>query len=322
MYSGACFGGGLLWYFGGAHRSYPGNDVEFFDPRTSRWVQATEAEMPERGSAEWKTLTGGGGTSRSLTPKGRPYTEHTYQQVCWQPARKRFFVVLVSSGTWEFDPGKRAWLHLVNRFEDREADPRGAWAQNHVLYEPAFEAPVLVVGSGGGAAMYRFEHGDEPKWVRLGATPPVLKWNEFYSTWVPEWKAHLISTMKKGFQRFDVPSRKLTAIETPEELVRCQSLAYDAASRVVVALAAKKVSKYRRTVVPWALDIQTLKWQEMSPAGPAPVGQTAGSWATLWYDAAHNAHLLVNCVRRDRRELFDGGVTEMWAYRYKKGEER
>jgi hypothetical protein len=125
MYSGACFGGGSFWYFGGAHRSYPGNDVELYSPRSNTWIQATEAEMPERGSPNWKALTGGGGSTKNLSPKGCPYTEHTYQQVCWQPKRRRFFIVLVSSGTWEFDPKQRKWIHLLNRFENRKAEPRG-----------------------------------------------------------------------------------------------------------------------------------------------------------------------------------------------------
>ena len=153
--------------------------------------------------------------------------------------------------------------------------------------------------------------------MRLGPTPEALKWNEFYSTWVPAWKAHLISTMRKGFFRFDVPSRRLTPVATPEALARCQSLAYDAASGAVVALAVRKVGKYTQSVVPWVLDVGKGAWEEMRPGGAAPVGQTTGAWATLWYDPTHNVHLLVNCVRRDRRELFDGGTTETWAYRYR-----
>ncbi len=318
MYSGACFGGGYLWYFGGAHRSYPGNEVELYDPRANEWIQATASESPPRGSPDWKALISGGGTTKSISPKGRPYTEHTYQQVCWQPGRKRFFVVLLSSGTWEFDPEKREWIHLIDRFRNPERDPRGSWAQNHVLYEPAFGAPVLVVGSGGDATAYRFEH-QERSWKRLGPIPQELKWNEFYSTYVPEWKSHLISTMKKAFFRFDVPNLALTPMESPDVLHRSQVLSYDAANQVVLALAVKKVSRYRQTVIPWALDVQSLKWKELHPSGQAPVGQTAGAWATLWYDPAHNVHLLVNCVQRDRNELFDGGVTQMWALRLGKG---
>jgi hypothetical protein len=315
-YSGACMGDGLLWHFGGAHRGYKGNDVQLYDPRADEWIQATEPEWPPVGSKDWKAMVGGGGTTWSLSPKGRPYTEHTYQQVCWQPRRRRFFIALVSSGTWEFDPLRREWIHLIDRLKDRAADPRGSWAQNHVLYEPSYAAPVLTVGTGE-AVMYRFDH-DKRRWQRLGTTPPVLKWNEFYSTYVPDWKCHLITTAKKGWFRFDVPARKLTPVQAPEALRGRQSLSYDAANHVVIALADRKVGRYQQTVLPWVLDVRTMKWSAAKPKGPAPVGQATGRWNTLWYDPDHNVHLLINFVKRDRRELYDGGVTETWAYRHKK----
>jgi hypothetical protein len=315
MYSGCCRGGGLLWYFGGAHRGYKGNDVQLYDPRANAWIQATEPEWPEVGSADWKAMTGGGGTTTRLSPTGRPYTEHTYQQVCWQPERKRFFVVLVSSGTWEFDPVERRWIHLINRFEDR-SEPRGVWAQNHVLYEPVLRAPVLICGTTK-PGIYTFDH-EKREWTRLGERPEELAWNEFYSTYVPDWKCHLISTMKSGFFEFDVVEREVTPIDAPDALARCQSLSYDRADRVVIALGQERLSERRQTVVPWALDVKTLMWTELSPPKPWPEGQTTGRWAKLWYDAGHNVHLFVNDVRRDRRELFDGGVTETWAYRYRR----
>jgi hypothetical protein len=263
-------------------------------------------------------MVSGGGSTSQLSPSGAPFTEHTYQQVCWQPERKRFLIVLVSSGTWEFDPAERKWIHLLNRFKG-EKSPRGHWAQNHLLYEPSLKAPVLLCGSGQ-AGVYRFDHKGK-KWTRLMPRPNELAWNEFYSTYVPEWKAHLASTMRKGFLNLDLVNKKLTPLETPEALKRCQSLSYDATGKVVIALAFQKVSKYRKTVVPWALDIKTEKWTELAPPKPWPVGQCAGSWAKLWYDPDHNVHLFVNDVRRDRRQLYDGGVTETWAYRYRKAEE-
>ena len=123
--------------------------------------------------------------------------------------------------------------------------------------------------------------------------------------------------MKRGFFKFDVPNRKLTPVESPDDLTRCQAVSHDAANHVVIALAKNKVDKYRQTVVPWSLDIKTRKWTRLDPSTPAPVGQTTGNWGTFWYDPAHNVHLLINCVRRDRNQLFDGGVTETWAYHYR-----
>ncbi|MHC4401135.1 MAG: hypothetical protein ACYTG0_15775 [Planctomycetota bacterium] len=314
MYSGCCWGGGHLWYFGGAHRAYKGNDVQLFDPRANAWVQATEPEWPEVGSDDWKSMISGGGRTSRLSPAGRPYTEHSYQQVCWQPSRQRFFIVLVASGTWEFDPVEREWIHLINRFED-PSEPRGHWAQNHVLYEPAFETPVLICGAGD-TGVFRFDH-ERRRWIRLADRPAELAWNEIYSTWVPEWKCHLISTMKRGFFKLDLAAMRLTPVASPDALSRCQSLSYDGANRVVIALAQEPIGERLKTVVPWALDIRTMEWTELAPPKPWPQGQATASWAKLWYDADHNVHLFVNDVKRDRRELFDGGVTETWAYRYK-----
>ncbi len=311
MYSGACFGGGRLWYFGGAHRSWPGNDVDLYDPCTNRWRQVTEPEMPERGSDLWKRLTGGGGGADRLTPRGRPYIEHTYQQVCWHPDRERFFVVLARGGTWEFDPRRAEWNPLLGPDRDQ---PRGAWAQNNCFWDPAVGAPVLVVGSGGGG-VYRFDR-ERPAWVRIADLPAVLNWSEFYSTYVPPWRAHLISTAKKGFFRFDPAAGKAEPVQSPKALAGCQALSYDAVGRAVVALQRRRVSKYRWTVVPWAMDAETRTWRRLDPPKPWPEGHSTGRWASLWYDPAHGVHLLVSDVQRDRDRLFDGGVTETWGYRY------
>jgi len=314
MYSGACFGGGRLWYFGGAHRGYKGNDVELFDPRTLEWTQATEAEWPDADSEDWKSLISGGGTTRHLSPTGRPFTEHTYQQVCWEPERQRFFVVLVSSGTWEFDPATSQWIRLTDRFKDPAGDPRGSWAQNQVVYEPSLKAPVLIVGSGD-AGRFQFDH-EARAWKRLGPTPEKLKWAEPYMTYVPELGCHVASTSKNGWFQFQVARGTLTPVEAPDALRACQSLAYDGANKVVIALARQQVEKYAQTVRPWALDVATKRWTELEPPPPWPRGQCTGNWAKLWYDPDHKVHLFVNDVRRDRKELFDGGVTETWAYRY------
>ena len=172
---------------------------------------------------------------------------------------------------------------------------------------------MLICGSGN-MGVFKFDHLGR-KWIRLGNRPDLLAWNEFYSTYVPEWKCHLISTMKKGFFKFDLTGVELSPIPSPEGLQRCQSLCYDRANHVIIALQQQQLGRYRRTVVPWALDLKTINWTRLDPPKPWPEGQTTGSWTKLWYDADHNVHLFVNDVKRDRQELFDGGVTETWAYR-------
>jgi hypothetical protein len=193
--------------------------------------------------------------------------------------------------------------------------PRGHWANNQTLYSRKLGGPVLTVGAGGEAARYLFEH-DKGKWKKLGPTPEPLRWNEFYADYVEPWGCYLVSG-KKGWLKYWPATGKAEPIDSPKELTRCQTVSYDHAGRVVITLQPIKVSKYRRDVVPWALDIETMKWTKLDPPKPWPRGQTVGAWGSLWYDPHHNVHLLINDVRRDRQATFDGGVTETWAYRYK-----
>ncbi|MEX0715703.1 MAG: kelch repeat-containing protein [Planctomycetaceae bacterium] len=317
MYSGACFGGGKFLYFGGAHRSYPGNDVDLFDPVANAWKQVTEAEMPERDSPLWRSLTGGGGGSRELTPKGRPYIEHTYQQVCWNPERKHFFVVMRASGSWSFDPDRAEWTHLSRNIENAEREPRGSWSRNQVVWDPALKAPVLLTSSGSEAGTYKWNY-DTATWERLADLPMALK-QEFYLSYVPAWKRYLLSARgDAGWVALDVATGEFERLEAPRELADCESLSYDAANEVVIALERKDVGNRATEAVPWALDVKTKKWSQCSPAEPWPKGQTTGRWASLWYDPDHNVHFLINDVRRDRQQTFDGGVTETWAYRHKR----
>ncbi len=84
-YSGLVAGGNRVFYFGGGHNSYPGNDVEVFDPVTLRWEQSYIPEVCPRVATEpCYNLYGGAGT-QVTTPLGRPYTEHTYQMYAYDP---------------------------------------------------------------------------------------------------------------------------------------------------------------------------------------------------------------------------------------------
>ena len=316
-FSGNCFGGGYLWHFGGAHKSWKYNDVMLYLPGANRWIQATEPEVPPEGSRDWTAMVTGGGTTYSLSPRGRPYTEHTYQQVCWQPERKSFFVVLRSSGTWEFDPAGRQWTHLVNRFENPEADPRGTWGNNHVFYDPGLAAPVMINEHG----VFGFDHGARG-WNRLHDRAEILK-GSLHSTYVPQWKSHLLSrssfekTEPGYWLKFDARSGRIENFDAvPAELLGCQALDYDSRNGVVIALERVEISPGARgtsTVRPWALDPATGRFERLEAAEAAPLGRSSslGRWAPFWYDPDHGVFLFWSSSSTP-----DGG--EMWAYRYKR----
>jgi RNA polymerase sigma factor (sigma-70 family) len=309
------FGGGYLWYFGGGKHTYLGNDVELFDVRRNRWVRGTEPEIPPKGSPEWDFMTSGGGGGRTLSPLGRPYAEQLQQQVCWVPERRRFLAVFATSGTWEFDPDARKWTHLVNRYQNPEAEPRGGGGQNQVLWDPALGAPVHAVNSGPDAHFRVFDFGVRA-WRRLAPVPAELKGNGWHSTWVPEWKTHLVAAGDTGgarFYRLDLASGvRVEPVSAPAELAGCDSLDCDPVNRVIVALEADRPAR------PWRLDLATGGWEQLSPSGQPP--SIGGLWGTFKYDPAHGAFLFV-CFEGNRG-LYQGGPASTWAYRYRRAAEK
>jgi RNA polymerase sigma factor (sigma-70 family) len=318
--SGCCFGGGRLWYFGGGHYSWKGNDVELYDPRINEWHRATEPEWPREGTAAWKSLTSGSDGTKELSPSGRPYTEHTFQQVCWDPKAGKFVAVLRWSGTWEFDPGKAVWTRLVATAPSGGKLPYAHISSSLAVYDPALEAPVLILTAKKSPGVFFLERSPRgARWNRLGDTPADLLDARLYATYVPKWTGHLVSCRRRdGSRWFDLSFVTLRAVKIKEGEgpPPCSALAYDSLSRTVIAMEPREVADKTYVVRPWALDVETLRWTELSPSGPVPAGAATGSWAPLWYDREHNVFLFLNSVGHGPR--LRGGPTQTWAYRYRK----
>ena len=166
MFSGCCLGDGKLWFFGGGHHAYKYNDVELYDVAANRWDRVTEREAwPEVKGAE--SMGGGVGVavpSHALRPLG----QHTYQQVCWVPERKRFFSVLVP-GTWEFDPATKQWECLAGLHAGKLAGKAGPLAP--VKYEKVLrgrrrQVGYIVVGwkTQDGREVAQTKRGDHDSW--------------------------------------------------------------------------------------------------------------------------------------------------------------
>ncbi|MHC4914487.1 MAG: RNA polymerase sigma factor [Planctomycetota bacterium] len=321
--AGCCFGGGVLFYFGGGGKSGSWNDVELYDPRRDTWTQATSPESTPTGEG----VEEGGPVARQQTgPSGAPYATHTFQYTSWDPARKRFFVPLRDRGTWEFDPRARAWENVFNLFtEPRPKSPHdlgpGLMAGIHSAFVPALGAPVVVVTHTPNRGIHLLDR-ESGSWKLQAPLPKAFAAKELYSTYVEEWRAHLVVVggKKAAFFKVDLAAGTAEPVECPPEIERCQALAYDSASSVVVVAPAidlpPKWGAGSRTISTWALDVKAMKWAEMKPAGPLPTGAGTGLHAPLWYDPAHNVHIFVNCVGRGPEGKT--GLTETWCYRYRK----
>ena len=159
-FSGLVAGGNRVFFFGGGHNSYPGNDVEVFDPAAMRWDQSYKPEVCPFGvPSPCSGIYGGAGTVVT-TPLGRPYTEHTYQMYAYDPRSNRLFAVL-TSGTWSYDLVAKRWTPLAGRAAGNTFSPGGssggAVGTWHLFtFDPGAGAFHAVATSGPNAGNYRF----------------------------------------------------------------------------------------------------------------------------------------------------------------------
>ena len=321
MYSAPWFAEGRLYYFGGGHFSYTYNDVEMYDLATDTWTKITKPERPAdgKGHSDWGRIA-----QEEASPSGAPYVTHTYQYGCWDAARKRFFLPYRMSGVWEFDPAKAEWDNILNVFGDpRPKTPHdlgfGLMNGIHSAYVPKLGKPATVI-TWKARGIYVFDY-EKKAWVKHKPLPAEIK-VELYSTYVDEWKAHLVvnGAREARFWKVDFAAGKAEAIKFPEEIERCMALAYDSAGKVVIVMPMVDLpGKGKNTVSVWALDVKTMKWTEMEPAG-GPKGRNIGKWAPLWYDAEHNVHIFLNTDGRG--PTYRGGNTETWCYRYARADKQ
>ncbi len=308
-YSGiaGAYGEGLIFYFGGGHGSHLGNDVELFDVHRNAWAQATDIEKPVPGTPAWE-ITKGWGTPE-LTPKGRPYTEHTYQLTCYDPTRK-VFVSALTSGIWTFDPGARRWSRLT---PDR---PEGGDIHTKMLvFDPGLNSPLYFATTGASRGVYRFDY-DKARWLRTGTIPAQMTWNYIFAAYDTHRRLHMVSHPKTGLWTYDAARDEWRQIaSTPKELAGVQSFAYDAEHRAM--LFAQRVSQGDNGLgiaKLWAYHPQADRWEQPQANGTPPAGWSTADWGTLVYVPQYRAFVFLNAVSVGGGGI--GGTTETWAYRY------
>jgi len=301
-YSGICYGDGTIYYFGGGHHSYPGNDVELYDVAGNTWTQATEPESWRDAnkwthiSAEEKKIVkgiGGGWGVPILSPKGRPLTEHTYQMHAWLPEEKAFYNSL-ASGLWAFDPAKREWRKVCARKDTPRGRDVHTW---NLVYDPGLESLLTIVVAGPQRAVYVFDR-DKKKWSRRCAVP-VSAWSEVYSTYDSARKMHVVRAGRRWWT-LDLATGKTRFISGLGEAwkkargkkkaprLSSVSLEYDPESRMTLVL-----FKGNGTEL-WAYDADADAWAEVKMAGQPPRGTT--DWDLLVYDPRHKCFLFLNVM--------------------------
>lgn len=313
-FCGLVAGPDRVFYFGGAHASYPGNDVETFDPAALRWEQSYEPEVcPHVQSAPCYDVYNGWGTMIT-TPLGRPYAEHTYQVYGYDPSRNRLLAIL-NNGTWAYDLASRQWTLLAGPNAGNTFSPRGEGTGNrHLLgFDDSLGAFQAVLTTGGGRGVYRFDDGTR-KWTKRGATPEP-GWSTMYSTYAPKAHAHFVYApgWSKRWWRYEGGPDRWTPLAPPP--VTPDSFDYDTQSGVVVAASHPSQGSFRVMVY----DPGTDQWSSLPATGPVPTMASGMSSAPMAWRYVPSRNVFV--FLEGHRGPAAGGPTATWFYRYRNGAE-
>lgn len=305
-YGGFHYGDGKLFYFGGGHGGYSGNDVEVYDIAGKVWQQSYNPDVCPAGDNSCNRIYQGG-PAAVLSPNGRPYTEHTFQKLSWNPVQGRLIGIL-GAGTLAYNPATTGWTSLGPTLQGPDISNA-----NLMAFDPDLQATLAILSADNTtqqAGVYRFTSGITGQWQRVGDIP-VLEWNA-YSTYLPDLHKHFVLfTKNESFWLYDAQANVWTPITSPPDWI--DSFDYDTKNHRVIAvqhfqLGTFKVFAYNPSANTWA----TLP----SPASPPPSdGGGPRAWTPLLrYDPIHNVFIF---VKASGGSGFSGGTTETWAYRYK-----
>jgi hypothetical protein len=311
--SGFVFGDGGVFYFGGGGQNYPGNDVEFYDVLSNTWLQQYPPEclpaccVTDNRCHPACAVAGGTGTT-ALTPLGRPYVEHAYRLVTYDPARRVFFATL-SSGTWTWERDGD-WTLLTPNVPHSTGIHTKTVAYDAGLNTELFFATTAT------RRVFAFDW-DSLTWVDHGMTPGEVTSAEIYSAYDPVARKHLVSHLGATgtFWLYDAEAPQWVRLESsPPEVLRASSLDYDPETGVFVVAQTATGSE----VELWTYDVAGDLWMPLDPLGTPPMGSMAGRFGTLVYDDVAERFLFMNVKSVTSTSGSGGsreGDVETWSYR-------
>ncbi len=329
-YSSPVYGGGRIYYFGGMHSGYPGNDIEVYDIVENFWKQSSyRLQCPPQGDPAY----GSGGSENCWvdpeTGAGQPYSIHGYSRTSYHPLLKRYACTATfprkvrkdpKSGRWELAEkvyGLISYDHRTDKWELLAEGKGGDLTQ----WDSALGGFLAVRRN----TIWLFKDG---KWKRHDTTKVGLaRSGGSASIYLPDRKSHLFALMPHGGAKgwgklyiYNSVEKQLTEIASvPAELKKRFVplgnfvMAYDLANRKAVCMSGDPDK-----VLTWSYDPAADRWEKLPQASKSPplrrgtFGPGSGR-EPLVYDPLHGVFLLVAHT--------DKGV-QTWAYRYKRAKKK
>jgi hypothetical protein len=333
-YTSAQFGDGKLFYFGGGHSGYFGNDVEVFDPAENTWRQCTRPHCPPRDDTTYFS----GGSERSYvdpdTGDAEPFVIHGYARTGYDSGSHRYLCTAMFPTKTARDPADNKWKLVSQAFGLIAFDPKTVRWEFLARTPPQLESGMTglaydpdlggVLGFGPGTVLL---YADS-KWTPY-ANPALslVASGGAASVYVPAQKTHLLAVLGHGgaseqgrLAAFSTQTRQATGIESMPAELRGRVgpgtgafnlvMAYDSGQKKTIVMS---TGADQRPDV-WTYDLATDRWEQLPTATTAPklIGpfEPGRGRAPLVYDPIHNVFFLL---------ARHGETAETWAYRYKDG---
>ena len=333
-FSGAVYGDGKLFYFGGAHSGYPGNDMEIYDIANNIWTQMYKPVVPPNGDPMY-----GSGGSPNIAPSGDPYTIHGYARTSFDPIRKKY-VTTNARGIVEYDPGTNAWQWVAQPgssaytsnggsapypsvFSNLPVFPNVGSGEQLSMYDP-------VLGGFLTTGMYSFQgvwlwNPANAEFDYLGNNGSTLSASGgAASVYIPEQQLHVFARLPEGgnfqgqLKTYDSENNSTASISLPQAIQNVMSplgnfvMAYDTHNKKLVVLIQPQSGGQPEV---WTYDFPSNQWTQhpTSVSTPTVSGQfSSGKGRSIFqYDPTHNVFFLIKPI------LGGSKYVETWAYRFK-----
>jgi hypothetical protein len=247
-YSGITYGANKLFYFGGGHEGYPGNDIEVYDIATNTWTQSWKPEVcpnifttvPDCGAIY------GGAEAHAYTALGRMYVAHQFGKNYFHTGNGHFEIDARSVGVFTYDIATQsvsqpAWV----------TSPSGVnfpWAAD-IHYQYAFYDPdindrlIVITASGLPTGVWRQTGGaGSPKyWQVVANIPAAMAGTVLYATYVAPLHKHFLTgevyaTGAHIYFWFDAATMTFTQVTMPSGADTAWEVQYDSHNDRLIAI--------------------------------------------------------------------------------------
>ncbi len=328
-YSGVAYGDGIVFNFGGGHESHPGNDVDLYFIAANQWVEQYPPECPANGSWEARDIAGAGSAVPTLTPLGRPYTQHTYQQCAYDSRRTRFVCVL-ASGTWAFDRATASWTLLAGPSVGTFS-PDWFIGAGNVAYDPAADRLIAFVADPRrefGRGTHAFDLKTNA-WKFVGPFPSNAQFAhaELYSAYNPDRQEFAVVVGESYLFRYRLSTDTWTEVASFPAALKgvLPNFAYDSRHNVMVFLVTPLSGNERgpdRQAQIWVWNPEADTWVSVPTpsSAPKPILWVGKERACFVYDPAQNVFIFLKRVHLycGLAGYACGGSVKTWAYRYER----